>query len=615
MHLFGIRRQEFQRIHTEYWRTALDQSSDSKALWNHIKCLLQPNSQAVCPLSASALAQFFDDKVATIRSATANAAAPSINRRAVPPLSKLAPYSVQEVTNQINSAPNKHCELDPIPTWLVKKCCTVLAPVITDLINQSLTEGIFPENNKHAVVKPIIKKPKLDPFELKSWRPIANVTFISKLIERLAIRRFNEHSTEHHLLPMNQSAYRAHHSTETAVTTVVDDIARAVDSGEMCALVSLDLSAAFDTVDHAILLEVLHKRFAVEGEALQWFGSYLTGRTVSVRVGADISGPNGFHCGVPQGSVAGATEFISYTEDFQELMIIHSVNYHLYADDSQLSRWTSVANVDVCRSEISECVMAVQQWCASRRLQLNSDKTELIWFGTRATLSRFQKDDLSIHVGSTVVAPVDNIRILGVQLDSNLDMRKHISQVASACFFHLRRLRQMRKILSREHRQRLVSAVILSRIDYCNAILVGLPDVTLLPLQRVMNAAARFVADLGPRDHISQTMRELHWLPIRQRIDFKLATIMHGIVHGSAPEYLRNKVTPVSDLPGRRHLRSAAHGLFHVPRIRTRHGSRAFSVAGPTVWNSLPQTIRNISSVVTFKKQLKTHLFNLIYNV
>ena len=153
------------------------------------------------------------------------------------------------------------------------------------------------------------------------------------------------------------------------------------------------------------------------------------------------------------------------------------------------------------------------------------------------------------------------------------------------------------------------------RIDYCNAILVGLPDVTLLPLQRVMNAAARFVADLGPRDHISQTMRELHWLPIRQRIDFKLATIMQGIVHGSAPEYLRNKVTPVSDLPGRRHLRSAAHGLFHVPRIRTRHGSRAFSVAGPTVWNSLPQTIRNISSVVTFKKQLKTHLFNLIYNV
>ena len=139
--------------------------------------------------------------------------------------------------------------------------------------------------------------------------------------------------------------------------------------------------------------------------------------------------------------------------------------------------------VIICRSEISECVLAIQQWCASRRLQLNSDKTELIWFGTRAALGQFQSDDLSIHVSSTVVVPVDNIRILGVQLDSNLDMRKHIRRVASTCFFHLQHLRQMCKILSHEHRQRLISAVILSRIDYCNAILVGLPDVLLLPLR------------------------------------------------------------------------------------------------------------------------------------
>ena len=138
---------------------------------------------------------------------------------------------------------------------------------------------------------------------------------------------------------------------------------------------------------------------------------------------------------------------------------------------------------------------------------------------------------------------------------------------------------------------------------------------SLLPLQRVMGAAARFVADLGPRDHISQAMRDLHWLPVRQRIDFKLATMMHAIVHGTAPEYMCNKVTPVTDLPGRRHLRSAARGLFHVPRIRTRQGSRAFSVAGPIVWNSLPQTIRDTPSVINFKKQLKTHMFNLFYNI
>ena len=137
-------------------------------------------------------------------------------------------------------------------------------------------------------------------------------------------------------------------------------------------------------------------------------------------------------------------------------------------------------------------------------------------------------------------------------------------------FLPSRRLRQMRKFLSREHRQRLVSAVILSRIDYCNAILVRLPDVSLLPLRRVLNAAARFINELGPRDHVSQMLRELHWLPIRECIEFKLGTMMKVIVHGTAPKYMCNKITPVTDLPGHSHLRSAAHGLFHVPHIRTR---------------------------------------------
>ena len=163
------------------------------------------------------------------------------------------------------------------------------------------------------------------------------------------------------------------------------------------------------------------------------------------------------------------------------------------------------------------------------------------------TLGRFRCDVLSINVS------VNNIRILDVQLDSNLDMRKHISWVASTCFFHLRRLRQMRKILSREHRQRLGSAVILSRIDYCNAFLVELPDVSLLPLRRVMNVAARFVADLGPREQISRKMRELYWLPIRQRIDFKFGKMMHAIVYGIALECMCNTVTSVSDQLGCSH--------------------------------------------------------------
>ena len=171
-------------------------------------------------------------------------------------------------------------------------------------------------------------------------------------------------------------------------------------------------------------------------------------------------------------------------------------------------------------------------------------------------------------------------------------MRKHVGQVVSTCFFHLRRLRQLRARLSREQCQRLVSAIILSRVDYCNVVLAGLPASSLAPLQRVLNAAARFVADLRPRDHVRGTLRDLHWLPIGTRITYKLCTLMHTSVHGAAPVYIRNMLTSVTELPGRSHLRSAASGIYDVPRTRTKFGTRAFSVAGPTAWNALPLELR-----------------------
>src|SRR5664279_3110114 len=142
-------------------------------------------------------------------------------------------------------------------------------------------------------------------------------------------------------------------------------------------------------------------------------------------------------------------------------------------------------------------------------------------------------------------------------------------------------LRQLRHILPREQRQSLMSALIISRIDCCNTVLAGLPANTLAPLKRLLNACARFVANLKSRDHVTSTFHELHWLPIEQRITCKLCTLMHGIAHGYAPRYLTDIVTPVSSLPSRSYLRSASLGLFDVPRTRIRQGAQAFSLCWP----------------------------------
>ena len=199
--------------------------------------------------------------------------------------------------------------------------------------------------------------------------------------------------------------------------------------------------------------------------------------------------------------------------------------------------------------------------------------------------------------------------------DSELNMKAYIQRVASACYFHLRRLRALRGLLGQAVTARLVSVFILSRLDYCNAILAGLPVLTFAPLQRVLHAAARVVYDLKLRDHISEAIRALHWLPIKQRIDFKLCLLVHHTFNGRAPSYLQGLITPSASVPRRSTLRSASHHNLIVQSSHRKFGNRAFSVAGPRAWNSLPVELKTISDTTRFKRELKTLLFTTAYDV
>jgi len=175
--------------------------------------------------------------------------------------------------------PAKSCSLDPIPTWLLKLLTPHIAPIICKLCNLSLHNGVFPTPLKQALVLPILKKNNLDPDVASSYRPISNLPYVSKVIERVVAMRLSSHLSYSNLLPARQSAYRPFHSTETAVLSMHNDVARSIDNGQVSLLVLLDLCAAFDTVDHQILLSILPERFAVADTTLSWFSSYLAGRT------------------------------------------------------------------------------------------------------------------------------------------------------------------------------------------------------------------------------------------------------------------------------------------------------------------------------------------------
>ena len=201
-------------------------------------------------------------------------------------------------------------------------------------MNLCLTNGHFPETFKYAHITPLLKSNKLDPEDLNSYRPIAHLKFLGKLLERLVVSQLQEYLMTNNLFASAQSAYRPYHSCETAIVRVVNDILMALDSGNEAILLLLDYSGAFDTISQPILLSRLEKRYGIGGNALKLLTSYLKNRTHSVVIGSSKSHIYSSTHGVPQGSVIGPLAFTLYSAPLQDIISHHNLKCMMYADDT-----------------------------------------------------------------------------------------------------------------------------------------------------------------------------------------------------------------------------------------------------------------------------------------
>ena len=406
-----------------------------------------------------------------------------------------------------------------------------------------------------------------------------------------------------------------------------------MENQECTNLMAIDLSAAFDTVDHVILLDVLQKRFRIEGVALSWFDNYLHPHFCKVNVGKVYSSRRELECCVPQGSCAGPILYTAYASTLESVVLEadnHNCNMeceqygessqncdqsipvalHGFADDHALKNTYKAKS---CIAEkysvqtLERKAVDVKEWMYTNHLKMNDSKTEFVTFASKQMFKLCTTDHLNVNDVS--VPRCEVIKYLRVWLDQHLQLIKHITVKCGIAVANLQRIKLVRPFLTKEACHMLTRGLVTSHLDYCNAIFTGLPECLLKRLQFVQNCAAKLVLGRHKFDCSKEALAELHWLPLKAWIDFKVLTLVHKCLSGDGLEYLRNLLTILKpNCEGSRS--SVAVRKLLIPRTKQKtFADRSFSIYAPQCWNALLDELRNIDGIQTFKSKLKMTYF------
>ena len=503
----------------------------------------------------------------------------------------MSPIVNHDVENAIEDLKDNGCGIFKIANSVLKDVRFTISNSLSKIFNLCIEHGYFPEELKIGCITPVFKKG--DKTEVSSYRPVCSLSSFSKIFERIVYNRMLKFIEKHEILSKSQFGFRKNVNTETALINFIDFVHKGLTAKHNVGTVFMDLSKAFDVMDHNIL-ETKLKHYGFRGTFLKILMSFVRNRKYFVNVNGMNSNTRTVNIGVPQGSTLGPLLFLIYVNDMENCSSL--LHFTLFADDTTLAY--SCNNLLELERTLDSEVLKVTHWLAANKLVLNLSKTHSMLF----SFKRLQQN-LAIRINNTHIEEKTVISFLGVQIDNKLNWKAHITQISNKISKSIAILRFLRYCYPQNVLKMIYMSLIYSHINYCNLIWGAAEDGIIEPLFLLQKKAIRIITQSHYLEHTAPLFENLKLLTVYQVYKLNCSLFIYKCLKCNYTPEFKEKIQRNSYYYD---YNTRNRDLFRISQIiRLRICQRSFLNTAVEIWNSLDSVMKSFNSIPLFKSKMK----------